>query len=219
MKISLKSILFMFWLSMVAIVVYFYLNSGMTFIQLSSGLQNFIRAAGSGAAIAYVAIYSARSLIFFPASLLTAAGGLLFGPWIGMLLTVIGENISANISFVLGRYFGKDILSVLGSKFKIVPSVKCKLQENGFMSVLVMRLTYLPFDLVGYSSGMCGLRQKDFAAATFLGTIPGLATFVLLGSAFTDLRNVYFALAFFVLGLILSKYLRSRKKVPGYQAV
>jgi len=148
----------------------------------------------------------------------TAAGGFIFGPWIGILLTVIGENISANISFILGRYFGKDVLGFLGSKFRIIPSFECKLRENGFMSVLAMRLMYLPFDLVGYSSGMCGLLQKDFALATFLGTIPGLATFVLLGSAVTNSKNVIFALAFFVLGLVLSKYLKSRKKVSEFQA-
>lgn len=86
------------------------------------------------------------------------------------------------------------------------------------MSVLTMRLMYLPFDLVGYSSGMCGLRQKDLALATFLGTIPGLATFVLLGSAIMDIKNVIFALAFFVLGLTLSKYIKSRKKVSDLQS-
>ena len=217
MKISLKSILFIFWLSVVATIVYFFLKSGMTFIQLRSDLQNMISAAGPGATIAYVAIYSIRSLIFFPASLLTAVAGLFFGPWIGLFLTVIGENISANISFTLGRYFGKDFLGVLGTKFKFLPSFRCKLQENGFMSVLVMRLTYLPFDLVGYSSGMCGLRRKDFALATFLGTIPGLATFVLLGSSLTDFRNMIFAFVFFVLGLVLSRYLKSRKKVSDFQ--
>lgn len=120
-KISLKSILFTFWLSVVATIVYFFLKSGMTFIQLRSDLQNMISAAGPGATIAYVAIYSIRSLIFFPASLLTAVGGLFFGPWIGLLLTVIGENISANISFTLGRYFGKDFLGFLGTKLKFLP--------------------------------------------------------------------------------------------------
>ena len=85
------------------------------------------------------------------------------------------------------------------------------------MSVLVMRLIYLPFDLVGYSSGMCGIRQKDFALATFLGTLPGLATFTLLGSAIMDVKNIVFALAFFVIGLLISKYLRTRNKVSDYQ--
>ncbi|MGA8242196.1 MAG: hypothetical protein WB818_16605, partial [Desulfobacterales bacterium] len=48
-------------------------------------------------------------------------GDLFFGPWIGLFLTVIGENISANISFTLGLYFGKDFLGVLGTKLKFLP--------------------------------------------------------------------------------------------------
>ncbi len=58
MKFSLKSILFMFWLSIMATVVYFYLLSGMTFIQLSSDLQNLISSAGPGATIAFDVIFS-----------------------------------------------------------------------------------------------------------------------------------------------------------------
>ncbi len=58
-----------------------------------------------------------------------------------------------------------------------VPRLTCKIQENGFLTVLIMRLTFLPFDLVGYSSGMCNIKQRDFALATVIGTIPGLLTF------------------------------------------
>ena len=59
-----------------------------------------------------------------------------------------------------------------------------------------MRLAYLPFDFVGYSSGIFKLNQKDFALGTLLGTIPGLMAYTFLGSS---LLNVNFLL----LGAIL----------------
>jgi uncharacterized membrane protein YdjX (TVP38/TMEM64 family) len=121
---------------------------------------------------------------------------------------MIGENVSANISFVVGRYFTADLLKYLISKKHFVPRLTCKIQDNGFLTVLIMRLTFLPFDLVGYSSGMCNIRQKDFAMATVIGTIPGLLTFVFLGGSFLDLRYLILAAAFLTIGLAISFWLK-----------
>ena len=52
----------------------------------------------------------------------------------------------------------------------------------------------MPFDFVGYSSGIFKLNQKDFALGTLLGTIPGLMAYTFLGSSF-------FNIDFFLLGL------------------
>jgi len=65
------------------------------------GTKSFIEDSGVWGPIIYIMIYSFRSLVFFPASLLTAMAGLLFGPLIGIFSSVVGENISANISFML----------------------------------------------------------------------------------------------------------------------
>jgi uncharacterized membrane protein YdjX (TVP38/TMEM64 family) len=89
-----------------------------------------------------------------------------------------------------------------------VPRLTCKIQDNGFLTVLIMRLTFLPFDLVGYSSGMCNIKQKDFAMATVIGTIPGLLTFVFLGGSFLDLRYLILAAAFLTIGLTVSCWLK-----------
>ena len=89
--------------------------------------------------------------------------------------------------------------------------MECKFRDNGFMTVLTMRLMFLPFDVVGYLSGLCHIRQREFALGTFIGTIPGLATFILLGSSITDPRNLILALLFFVLGWVLSRCLKERQ--------
>jgi uncharacterized membrane protein YdjX (TVP38/TMEM64 family) len=171
-------------------------------------LQRFIHQSGAWGPLIYVTVYAFRSLIFFPASILTITAGILFGPWLGILLTIIGENISANISFVVGRYFTADLLKYFSTNKRFVPRLTCKIQENGFLTVLIMRLTFLPFDLVGYSSGMCGIKQRDFALATVIGTIPGLLTFVFLGGSFLDFRYLFLAAVFLASGLAVSFWLK-----------
>jgi uncharacterized membrane protein YdjX (TVP38/TMEM64 family) len=198
-KTPFKITLFTLWGTVVCLAVYIYLDRGSSIPELVETLQSLIRQKGNWGPLIYVTAYAFRSLILFPASILTITAGLLFGPWLGILLTMIGENISANISFVVGRYFTADLLKYLISKKHFVPRLTCKIQDNGFLTVLIMRLTFLPFDLVGYSSG---------AMATVIGTIPGLLTFVFLGGSFLDLRYLILAAAFLTIGLAISFWLK-----------
>ena len=75
-----------------------------------------------------------------------------------------------------------------------------------------MRLIYLPFDLVGYFSGMCNIRQWDFALGTAIGILPGAVSFVLLGSSFTNPRHLIFSLSVFILSLALVRILKNKKQ-------
>ncbi len=61
--------------------------------------------------------------------------------------------ISANISFIIGRYFGSTPIGRLGLKIRMFQQIERKFQKSGFLSVLTVRLMFVPFDLVGYSSG------------------------------------------------------------------
>ncbi len=208
-----KKILFATWVGMFASAVYLYVTSGLSLNEIVTMIREHIGSYGVWGPLFYIIGYSFRSLIFFPASLLSMASGLLFGPLYGFLFTIIGENISANISFVVGRYFGSSLMRFLGTKSKIIPSIECRFRENGFLAVLTMRLMFLPFDMVGYLSGVCHIRHREFALGTFLGTIPGLATFVLLGSSITDPMYLILALIFFVSGWAISRCIKERRNI------
>lgn len=205
---TIKIFLFTLWSTVVCLAIYFYFSRDTSIIGIAETLKGFIRQSGVWGPLIYVSGYAFRSLIFFPASVLTVTAGVLFGPWLGILLTLVGENISANISFVVGRYFTADLLKYFNTKKRFVPRLTCKIKENGFLSVLIMRLTFLPFDLVGYSSGMCNVKQRDFSLATLIGTIPGLFTFVFLGGSLLDFRYLILAAAFLTFGLTLSFLLK-----------
>jgi uncharacterized membrane protein YdjX (TVP38/TMEM64 family) len=204
----MKILLFTLWGTAVCLAIYIYFSRESSITEVVETLQRFIRQSGVWGPLIYVGGYAFRSLIFFPASILTITAGILFGPWLGILLTMIGENISANISFVVGRYFTADLLKYFSTKKRFVPRLTCKIQDNGFLTVLIMRLTFLPFDLVGYSSGMCSIKQRDFALATVIGTIPGLLTFVFLGGSILDFRYLFLAAVFLASGLAVSFWLK-----------
>jgi len=206
----LKQVLFAVWMSIFAVLMFLHFRSGFSLQEYPARVKEILAQVGVWGPIAYIVIYVFRPLLFFPATLLTAISGALFGPIGGIFYTMIGENLSANFTFLLGRYFMKDLAQQVMSRNPAARLMDCRFRENGFISVMIMRLIYLPFDLVGFMAGACDVRQVQFAAGTFLGIIPGMVSFVLLGSAIMDPINLLLALLFLLFGVGLSRFIKRR---------
>ena len=70
--------------------------------------QRFIDAVDAAwwGVFAYIGVYLIRPLVLFPASVLTVMGGVLFGPWLGVLVVVVAANMSAMVAYGVGRLLG-----------------------------------------------------------------------------------------------------------------
>lgn len=209
-----KLILALLWFSVFLFALFSWFQSEIKLTEIPDALHKWMSDFGlfKSAAI-YVILYTIRPLILFPATLLTVASGLIFGPWLGILFTIIGENASANLAFSVSRWFGKDW--VRKHEHGTILKWEEKLRENGLMTVLMMRLIYLPFDAVNYGCGLTSVRHIDFFIGTFLGIIPALVSFVLLGGTVAsgvESRLLIFgsAIFFFFLGLIMAKLLHKK---------
>ena len=209
----IKTAVLLLWGTILAAGLAGAMIKGLSPREIVAVLTLYLGGLGIWGPLSYLAIYSVRGLFFFPASLLTIGAGALFGPWQGLLLTMIGENISANFSFLLSRYFKGNILKYLSPSNQLAAKVACYTQQNGMTLVMVSRLIFLPFDLVSYASGLSCIRQKEFALGTLIGTIPGLVTYTFLGSSLLDLRFLILSAASLAISLVLAHYLRKREDV------
>ena len=167
-------------------------------------------------------LYAIRPLILFPATIMTALSGALFGFWWGVLYTIIGENLSANFAYSIGRFFGNSLK--LGNS--LISRWAKALRKKPFESVLFMRLFYIPFDLTNYGSGILKIKWSAYFTATLIGIMPGLTTFVALGAAIDlemfrkegitfdalDPKYLTLSVVVFVSSIILSRYLKKRSK-------
>jgi uncharacterized membrane protein YdjX (TVP38/TMEM64 family) len=168
----------------------------------------------------YIVVYALRPLLFFPSTVLTLAGGFLFGPVFGVIYTVIGSNSSAVVSYLVGHYFGQGVLSSQASKGTVARFTE-RLRQNSFETVLIMRFIFLPYDLVSYLCGFLKIDWRAFLLATVLGTIPGTISFVAVGASVTgqltdftpqlDPITLAVGLLMFILSLGLSRYFRKRE--------
>jgi uncharacterized membrane protein YdjX (TVP38/TMEM64 family) len=173
-----------FWLSLIFGFQHYRISNDLSYSDVLFSLLDFFTSTVWGP-VTYMVLYAIRPLILFPATLLTALSGALFGLWWGIIYTVVGENASANFAYSIGRFFGKD----LKLEDTIIGNWVEKLRNNTFEAVLLMRLFYVPFDLTNYGSGVVGAKWREYFFATLIGIMPGLATFVALGAA-VDLEEL-----------------------------
>jgi uncharacterized membrane protein YdjX (TVP38/TMEM64 family) len=211
---ALKLIFGGLWLSLFLFALFCWWQSGIALTSVPSLLQEWLDNVGLlNAASIYIVLYAIRPLILFPATLLTIASGLIFGPWLGTLFTIIGENASANFGFSLVRWFGRE--SVATHSTPLMSRWDEKLKQNGIVSVMTMRLIMLPFDAVNFSCGLTAIRQRDYAIGTFIGILPSLIGFVLLGGiAAAGVHNrtlvVVLSALFMLLGFGIAHYLKRK---------
>lgn len=177
----------------------------------AEGLRNWILSFGLWAPLVYIIAYTIRPLIFFPASVLSIAGGLAFGAWMGTLYTIIGATLGAALSFVVAKTVGKSLVKKqwTGNAAKI----QTQMEQNGFLYVLLFRLIpVINFDLVSYLAAIAKVRFVPFALATLIGIIPGTFAYNFLGSSFVsgNPQIIAAAVAVFIVLTVVPILIRNR---------
>lgn len=165
-------------------------------VQLSGGLsregvQSFVDGAGLWAPVVYVLAYALLTVAFFPGSILTVAGGAVFGSVLGTVLTVVGASLGATAAFLVGRRIGRSSVEALAGAR--VAKVDDWLTRRGLVAVLYTRLLpILPFNALNYVAGVTGVRLRDYVIGTVVGIIPGTFAFASLGGNLDDLTSPQF---------------------------
>jgi uncharacterized membrane protein YdjX (TVP38/TMEM64 family) len=178
---GVKLIALSFWLLLLAAYYGYIRANNLTLADSVTAIVNLLTDSLYGPLL-YILFYTLRPLIFFPATILTLLGGFLFGP-VGILYTVVGSNASAMVAYAVGRYFGEGVLGQDESE-GVLQRYTRRMRENSFETVLIMRLIFLPYDLVNYASGFLRINWQAFLLATAVGSIPGTISIVLLGASF-----------------------------------
>ncbi|QKS73193.1 TVP38/TMEM64 family protein [Paenalkalicoccus suaedae] len=209
LKVSKKTI-FLLLTILIIISTLLYLNANVWQISPET-IRDYITSLGAFAPLAYVLIYTVRPLILFPASVLSLAGGLLFGPIYGTMLIVIGATGGAVLSFLVARKLGKNIAGKewTGKAKKL----QVQLEQNGFLYVLLIRLIpVFNFDMISYVAGISKVRLRDFFFGTLLGIIPGAFAYSFLGSSFVggDVTIIIIAISVFILLSVIPVFFRKK---------
>ncbi len=140
----------------------------------------------------FIALYAIRPLLFLPVVLLSTLGGMMFGFWPGLIYVLTGETISCTIAYFIGRYFGADFIK--DDADHLSSRIKRHVQHHPFFAVLMMRLAFLPYEIVDYASAIFGARFYPYFMATFVGSIPGAITLTSVGASIKNVEDVRLSL-------------------------
>ncbi len=209
-KKNLKVLIIVVWILLLIFVVWKFISLQIPISDYPRVLANFINQFGWWAPLFFILLFVIRPFIFFPATILSVSVGLLFGATKAILILVVAENLSAYVSYNIGKYFGKDILSKFGSNKSFVKSFEKYFQQNDFIAILCLRLVFAPFDFVGYVAGASSIKYKSFALATFIGIIPGLLLSAFLGGSFANPYYFFVVIFLFLSTLLLSKFIKKK---------
>ena len=177
-------------------------------------VKTFMLSFGFWAPAIYLAVYG-QPIVPLPASIMTIAGGLAFGPLWGTLAALCGATTRACGQFVIARALGREAVAKL-LKGKAA-SLDAKIGANGFQTVLLIRLIpNFPFDVQNYALGFSRVRFLPFAIGTLLGMIPGSFAFVYLGYSLTDPAQLWkLAVAVgLILGLVAAQRRYANSRTP-----
>ncbi|NOY66815.1 MAG: sulfurtransferase [Gammaproteobacteria bacterium] len=148
----------------------------------AAALETWVKNSGSAGPIVFMLIYIVGTVFFLPGSVLTLAGGALFGPVFGTFYNLTGATIGAMISFIAARYLAHDwVEKKTGGRMK---QLKQGVEGEGWRFVAFVRLVPLfPFNLLNYALGLTKIKFSHYSIATYIFMLPGAIAYTYLGYA------------------------------------
>ncbi len=130
----------------------------------------------------FIGVYALATALALPGSVLTIAGGAIFGFALGSAVNWVGALLGSTLAFLLARALGLDaVRRVLGTRADHIESLA---DAHGFLAVLRLRLIpVVPFNLLNFGAGLAGVPLGDYVMGTALGLIPGTLVYTYFADA------------------------------------
>lgn len=139
--------------------------------------------------LTYFATYVVVTAAAIPgATILTLAGGAIFGLGKGLLLVSFASTLGATLSFLITRYL---LRASVEAKFRgALEKINDGLKREGTVYLLTLRLIpVFPFFLVNLVLGLTSISTLRFALVSQLGMLPGTFFYVNAGTQIATLGS------------------------------
>ncbi len=186
-------------------------------------LESWLADAGIMAPLLFMGIYAISTVLFLPGSVLTIAGGVLFGPVWGTFYNLTGATTGATMAFLIARYLASDLASrkTGGRLRQLVEGV----EAEGWCFVAFVRLVPLfPFSLLNYALGLTRIRLFHYVVTSFVCMLPGAVAYTYLGYAGRNavaggegmIKKALLGLGLLALAAFLPRLIKRLRKKPAH---
>lgn len=138
----------------------------------------------------FFVIYIVSTAVSIPgASILTLAGGAVFGLWWGVVLVSFASTIGASLAFLLSRYVLRDTVQ---SKFSDkLADINAGIEKEGAFYLFTLRLIVVfPFWLINLLMGLTPIKLRTYFWVSQLGMFPATILFVNAGTQLASIQQV-----------------------------
>ena len=202
------------------------LNDFLYYKELQLGLENFI-SANFLINIIYFSIFAVAwvALLGFGSPILIFSG-ILFGKWIGTIISIISISIGALILYVIANFFFRDtVKKILEQKFKKYIQL---FQKNEFYYFFLYRFIGglgVPFFLQNILPVLFNMKKKNYFFSSLFGFVPSFFVFNTIGAGLNNyieksenfsflglvlLPEIYFPILMFIVLIIVSLLIKKK---------
>ena len=202
------------------------LNDFLYYKELQLGLENFI-SANFLINIIYFFIFTVAwvALLGFGSPILIFSG-ILFGKWIGTIISIISISIGALILYVIANFFFRDtVKKILEQKFKKYIQL---FQKNEFYYFFLYRFIGglgVPFFLQNIFPVLFNMKKKNYFFSSLFGFVPSFFIFNTIGAGLNNyieksenfsflglvlLPEIYFPILMFIVLIIVSLLIKKK---------
>jgi uncharacterized membrane protein YdjX (TVP38/TMEM64 family) len=146
----------------------------------------WVQSLGAWGPLAFIAGYAAAAVAFVPGSLLTLAGGAIFGLARGTLFVFAGAVLGSAGAFLVARYAARGAIERRLEGNARFAAIDRAVASQGRKIVFLLRLSpVFPFNLLNYALGLTRVRFVDYLVAS-IGMLPGTLLYVYYGKLAGD---------------------------------
>lgn len=186
------------------------------FSQWISNSPSLKNAGVSGAFLLVFGVVAQIILAFLPGEPLEIMAGVLYGPWLGLLLCMVGALIGSIIVYGLVKKLGMPLVSKF-FKEKDINQFKFLHNEKRLFSVLfiIFLIPGVPKDILTYLMPLTTLNLSQFLIITTIARIPSIITST-IGGGYVASHDYHLAVITFIITAIITfiglKYYHSKTK-------
>ncbi|NLZ71486.1 MAG: VTT domain-containing protein [Clostridiaceae bacterium] len=168
------------------------------------------------AALTFLLLFILKSLsIVLYGGALYIATGLVFPIPYAILINLIGTFLMYTTPYIIGRYFGSDLVYDLMKRFPKISKINNFSQENEIFFTFITRVNPLiPADILSLFLGSTNLPYVPYIIGSILGILPQMIIFPIFGSNVQDFnaKELMIAIGSYVLLMIVITIIHRKHK-------
>ena len=138
----------------------------------TAGVRSHVKGLGVAGPLLIVALAVIHSVVFYPAEIVDAAAGFVYGFFPAMALMMLGWLLSGLLCFAVGRSVARPLLDRWFGTERF-ERTEAAIERGGATLLLAVRLLpIVPFSLVSYAAGAARVPVWRFVWTTVVGYLP-----------------------------------------------